>query len=91
MVTSYSCPCSSTIVMKNCTINTPIEFLSLNLSTLKPHKPLQSVSPIFLSLKNCSFYTHTNPYRYKRKPKKKGLKNAVTHFESRPEAAASKT
>ena len=50
MTTSYSCHCSSTIMMK-LLIDIPIESLSLNLSTYKPLKSHKSALPIFLSEK----------------------------------------
>ena len=60
MATSYSCHCNSIMVMKNYTIDKPIEFLSLNLSTLKPHNPYKVFSQFSLS-KELSLYSHTNP------------------------------
>ena len=90
MATSCSYHCSSTMVMKNCTVDTPIEFLSLNLSTLTKCFPNFSLSEkLFTQLSHKPLGLPF--YRCKRKPKKKGLKNAVTHFESRLKTVASKT
>ena len=96
MVTSCSCHCSSTMVVKNCTVGTPIEFLSFNLSTLKPHNPYKVFLQFFSLFEKLFTQLSHKPlslpfYKYKRKPKKKGLKNAVTRSKLRPKAAASKT
>ena len=90
MVTSCTCRCSFIMVMKNYTVDTPTEFLSLNLSILTT---LTKCFPNFSLFENLFTLLSHKPlnlpiYKYKRKAKKKGLKNAVTRFESCPEAAA---
>ena len=54
MATSYCCRYSSTMVMKNYIIDTPIEFLSLSISQLSSLTTLTKCFPNFFSLKKCS-------------------------------------
>ena len=90
MATSYYCRCSSTMVMKNYTIDTKLSF-SLSISQLLSLTTLiKCFSNFSLSEKLFTLLLHKPLglpfYRYKRKPKKKGLKYADTRFESHSEA-----